>query len=361
MKTSKLLLLAALLISANYSFAQNYIALEHADSVSLYNNLAAAASNAQHGDNIYIPGGTFNIGTVTIDKRVHIYGVGHYTDSTSATGPSQLIGTLKFIDGADSGSVSGFYLSGDIYFGSAASNQDVENFSITRCNINYLYLAYTSSSTATTSTNFYISENVIRGDIYGSNAQNCLFEKNIIEGYIKRFSGNAVFRNNILLFIDSGTFASGVIGTENYLVSYCVFENNIIFGDRPLQYYAGNYQYGYCTSYCTFNNNVFIYNQNFPFGTNIGNNNTVNQAQSSIFVSQSGTSFSYSHNYHLKSTSPGKNAGTDGTDIGIYGTANPYKEGAVPITPHILFKSISSQTDNNGFLNVNIKVSAQDN
>ncbi len=35
-------------------------------------------------------------------------------------------------------------------------------------------------------------------------------------------------------------------------------------------------------------------------------------------------SFSYAYDFSLQATSPGKNAGTDGTDIGIYGGAKPF-------------------------------------
>jgi hypothetical protein len=74
----------------------------------------------------------------------------------------------------------------------------------------------------------------------------------------------------------------------------------------------------------------------------------------------SSTSFSYSDDYHLKSTSVGVNAGRDGTDIGIYGGAFPWKEGSLTFNPHYQRINISPTTDNNGNLNVNIKVEAQE-
>jgi len=58
--------------------------------------------------------------------------------------------------------------------------------------------------------------------------------------------------------------------------------------------------------------------------------------------------------------SPSTYIGTDATECGIYGGIFPYKEGAVPYNPHIQQKSISSVTDINGNINVNIKVVAQD-
>jgi hypothetical protein len=113
-------------------------------------------------------------------------------------------------------------------------------------------------------------------------------------------------------------------------------------------------------SNCIFNNNLFVQNINFPIGTNLGSNNIVNQNPSSIFINQSGTTYNYEQNYHLQPTCPGKNAGTDGTDIGVYGGMFPWKDGSLPPNPHVQYKNIQQSTDQNGNLNVNIKVAAQD-
>jgi len=104
-----------------------------------------------------------------------------------------------------------------------------------------------------------------------------------------------------------------------------------------------------------------VQNVTFPYQStgSIGINNIVNQTQSTIFVNQSGNSFSYDDDYHLQSTCPGKNAGRDGTDIGIYGGASPWKEGSIPFNPHIQTLNISPVTNSSGNLNVNIQVEAQ--
>jgi len=66
------------------------------------------------------------------------------------------------------------------------------------------------------------------------------------------------------------------------------------------------------------------------------------------------------NDYHLKADSPGKNAGKDGTDIGIYGGSYPWKEGSLPFNPHYQKIQVAPKTDNQGNLNVNIMVKAQD-
>ena len=70
----------------------------------------------------------------------------------------------------------------------------------------------------------------------------------------------------------------------------------------------------------------------------------------------------YRENFNLPSNSPYKNAGADGTDIGIYGGAFPWKEGSVPFNPHYQTIKIDPKTDPaTGNLKVEIKVKAQDN
>ncbi|MDD5570154.1 MAG: hypothetical protein PHD97_03260 [Bacteroidales bacterium] len=347
MKKIILIATAALFALATNSWAQRLIALEHGTQITLYSRLDTTLVHAQNGDIIYIPGGTFDItGNISITKKLRIYGVGHYPDSTTATNPTILTGGSLYIKtGADSGSISGIYFTGNVYFGSTSVNQVVNNYTISRCCISYLQLAYNASST-NTAQNIVISENVIRGETYGGNIQTSLFEKNIFNSCINYING-ATIKNNI--FPASGT-SSYVFQTAYG----CVMENNIFKNTSAGYIFPGS------TSGNSYYNNLFVVSITFPYNgcTGVGNITGVNT--DSIFVNQTGVTFNYSHNYHLKSTSAGKNAGTDGTDIGIYGTSAPYKEGAVPENPHIQYKSIAPQTNSNGKLNINIKTRAQE-
>ena len=63
-------------------------------------------------------------------------------------------------------------------------------------------------------------------------------------------------------------------------------------------------------------------------------------------------------NFKLKEGSPGKNAGTDGKDIGIYGGTG-FSDTALPPMPRITTKNIADQTDENGMLKIQIQVKAQ--
>lgn len=80
----------------------------------------------------------------------------------------------------------------------------------------------------------------------------------------------------------------------------------------------------------------------------------------SNFVNVKLENFLYTHNYHLSSYSKAKGVGLNGTDCGIYGGDNPYKEGPVPMNLHIWYKNIPNITDNHEKLNIKIGVTAQE-
>lgn len=63
--------------------------------------------------------------------------------------------------------------------------------------------------------------------------------------------------------------------------------------------------------------------------------------------------------FHLNN--PASYLGTDGTQIGLFGGSKPFKQGGLPENPHIRYKNIAPQTDNNGLLSIDIKVGAQSN
>lgn len=141
-----------------------------------------------------------------------------------------------------------------------------------------------------------------------------------------------------------------------YKVHYSVFENNIfLINDYSFQVD----RFLHTCDYNAFNNNIFDTSNPIPTGTNVGANNIVLSSHSLIFANQSGHSFSYSHNYRLVNGCPGIGAGTDGKDIGIYGGDELYKDGAVPIIPHILKRKIAPRIVKDGKLKLEMIIEAQ--
>ena len=330
------IILLALVVDTGSSFAQNLIAVQNGGSPTFYEELPAAIEAAKSSDTIYIPGGTWNPSSYNhfiINKSLHIVGTGHNPASSQAGGICKLNGDFLIAEGSGNGSLTGVLVTGYISFSGYATTK-VSNYSLTRCRINgTVTLSYNF-------TRFVISENVFDDRVYGGGATDNSFSNNIFAGWVGDFSNNNKFKNNIMMSTTSSS-------ANNF--SLCFFDNNIIFAGAKLG--AAN---------CVFNNNLFVDNVSFPLGTNPGYNNIVNQTQSSIFVTQSSNTFNYTQDYHLQATCPGKNAGKDGTDIGIYGGAFPWKEGSIPFNPHFETIQINSKTDANGDLNVNVKVAAQE-
>ncbi|MFH2143678.1 MAG: hypothetical protein ABIJ97_14735 [Bacteroidota bacterium] len=351
----KIFLLFMATVFAVSVYSQSVFVVQNATNSSVHQILDSALYYAADDDYIYLPGGNFNVGNVRISKKLNIIGAGHYPDSTQATGATAFTGNIYFKTGSDGSTLQGIYLNGDIFMGDSCVTGNVSNILISRCNINKIFLTYnTTTTTNCGAQNIFVKECVVRSNIRGANAQNVVFENNIIAGGLGNFDGNANFKNNV--FMKTCSTTSGAFGYQVlYYVYNCTFENNIFKQSSSLSSY-----FAFSTTDNLFNNNVFGFPSCFT-GAGSCNNclydvNFINQ-----FVNVPGTAFEYPYNYHLSDTSVAIIAGTNGTDCGIYGGDNPYKEGAVPVNPHIQFKQIPSATDSQGKLNIQVKVSAQEN
>lgn len=335
------------------------IAVQHPtlDTAIFYTNIQQAIDSAWNGSSIYLPAiiGDYSLPGFIVHKKLHIYGVGHYPDSTAATGRVIISGNILIRKGADSGSISGLYINGNVNLDS------INNFYFYRNRLVNFEITKNSS-------NLIFNSNLIMGTTSGGNSENCIFENNFF-GNSESYMGwgsyaltncfnfkSTNFRNNIF-FYGCGDIPSSY--NKKYVVynlSYCLFENNIFLIND------GNFNvinfFGNC-SYNTFNNNIFETANPIPYGSNLGQNNIVIANQDTIFAYHVGNIFNYQHNYKLHEGSPGVNNGTDGTDIGIYGGETPYKVGALPIIPHFLKSIITPNTVKDGKLKIEMIIDAQ--
>lgn len=325
--------------------AQQLIVVQSGSNNLFYNNLDTAIKYSRNGDTIYLPGGSFSLST-GIDKRLTIVGVGHNPNSTMATDRTIINGRLTINTGADNGSVTGVYFSptyayfnlGQIFF-----NSNVKGYSISRCHIS----GGISNGQNTDVQNILIFENVIgSGNSFSIslNSPNQYISNNIILSRVHVH--NSLLQNNIFLFYNSNVYSPYSLYSSN-----CTVENNIFY------------------VFSSSENRNSIFRNNINGGVNgvdgNGNQGNTNFAQVSIdtiFINYNHSSgWSYSSNFHLRNNSPYHNAGTDATDIGIYGGTFPWKEGSIPFNPHISSKNIDAQNDPNGNIRVRIKVKAQSN
>jgi hypothetical protein len=180
----------------------------------------------------------------------------------------------------------------------------------------------------------------------GGNEPGVLVANNIIQSKMSYFD-NTLFKNNIQMYYVCGGGPLAYINNSS-------FQNNVmLFGWGPC---GGNYFMSNCNTN-DFQKNAFNFSPGFPDGTNTGSGNWNGINPATFFLTQSGYSFSYSHNYHLQA--PATYIGTDATQIGLYGSGFPYKDGAVPINPHIQTKTVAPATTCSGELNINFKAAAQ--
>ncbi|TAL59713.1 MAG: hypothetical protein EPN85_08790 [Bacteroidetes bacterium] len=270
-----------------------------------YISLQQAIDSASAGDTIYVHGSATSYGSVNVKKRLNFFGTGHKPNKSntlvSEIGNITLDSTIT-VSGASGTRISGFKLSVILGYNGAGGTK---NISVNR---NY----FTSGNTKISVT-----------------GQGWVIQNNVIEDLFVNVNNNAntIIRNNIFyksyilsssqptLVVINNVFLGNAYSTSLENVSNALIANNIFSGPTPNGTNVSNNTFSNNITYQTSNNTI-------PSGTNTGSGNLV--AQNPLFTNVPTNFFSYSYDYTLTATSPGKNTGTDGTDIGIYGGVAPF-------------------------------------
>ncbi len=306
----------------------------------VFTDIGPAVAAAQPGDYVYLSGGSFANGgsPLIVDKPLNIVGAGMNPDSTGATGTTTLAVQLRITTSASNSSFTGLLISSDTQYGvlTDGSDDDPTNMVFQRCEFGSQFQAHASPVGTTSSSVF--DECIFRAQLLSNGGTSSTLTRCIFSGVgaVPNTLGNMVIRNSVLLF-------SGGAGLYNGLYENCVFSVSVI-----------------SAGIATFNNCLFI-DAGLPAGTVTGSGNLFNQTANAIFVGETNGSYQFTDDLHLAVGSPGNNAGTDGTDIGLYGSLSPYKPGAVPVNPHYQVANIANATDIDGNLPVSITVAAQPN
>ncbi len=303
------------------------------------NGLADAYSVAQSGDTIYLSGGHF--APITIDKRLTIFGAGHYPDSTTATNITNIDGSITLNSNADNSHLEGLRINGYFYL---QTDSSVNNVMINRC---YITGRFYATGTRTNPCMFVTVKESVIGEYFSvPNFLQCDVTNCIIYSEVDN-ALNCSFRNNIF-------FATPYHGWPYYTYynfydcDNCLIENNIFMGSSSYFLLCDN---------SLVRNNVFTGTPSAIAGSLTLTANYINISAAAIFLNYTVASFTYSDNYNLQS--PGTYLGADGSQSGIYGGAFPYKPSAVPVNPHIRYVNVPATTDVNGNLNINIQSGAQ--
>lgn len=344
-----------------------------------FSTIDAAMTASANGDTIYVHGSPFTYPAFTVSKRLVIIGSGY--NPNNQFGQPTTTSTITFFRDAGSNNPSGSVITGFVITSSitvsASSLVAPNNIRVFRNRISSIFL---STSGSLYCDGWLIYNNIISGYIDGgassrtsASATNILIANNILDDfYIYRFNSNTILVDHNL-FLGDGS-------SGNIWNTYNVIYTNNIFTRTSGTIFTGG------TSgpvFCTFNNNLsnqttisvsgsFSPTNDFVStflgtggGSNTGGGNFI--GVDPLFESVSNfNNYVNNANYRLRSTSPYRNAGTDNTDLGIYGGAYPFPSGGtpgsiydtspMPPVPQVTELNIQNATvPVNGTLNVNVK------
>lgn len=284
-----------------------------------YSDLQTAIDVASSGDTLLIQRSASSYGNVTITKRLVLIGEGALPNkipqNTSTLGTITLTYNTTTLSSASKSKLIGLSIatisliekSTDVNY--ACDSVSILNCKITTLNLkNRVYDLNVSHSFITS---------VANGLLF-----NCRFSNNFLSNFnsLTTLGENNIFLNN--LFFTRLTFRGGIIA------------NNIFFNNTGTTFIFGCYNsivsnnIFYSTS-TTFNSSDYIINGN----TSVNNQFNINP----LFVNPVlfNTVNAYTHtspasgpfaDFHLQTGSPAIGAGTDGTDLGLYGGSTPWRD-----------------------------------
>ncbi len=288
-----------------------------------YIRLDSAINAASAGDILLVSGSVTDYGlggTVTINKRLTLYGQGYDPRKDQAL-PST-ISTLYIRSAASGTIISGFNISYQLY-----EEVNTNSIVISRCRINQLGVSFANSTWGINGSNYDIRENIIGQITINNNDADIHFHNNIIYGPIHGQATNT----NILIY--NNYFTSTAITSLSNALIY-----NNIFYSKSAAALSTAYT---ATANCVYNNNIYFNTTNAnPLGIGVNNNsgsNNINVNPLFVNIDLTTTSLSRADNFNLQSGSRGTGAGTDGRDIGLHGGSLPiqYPYSGQPAIPQI--------------------------
>ena len=327
------------------------------------NALQNAINAAVVNDIVYVQPSPTTYGTATINKKITLRGIGFATGQpfNSKVGAITLTNTSDNLSNASGTIVEGIQVAypNNINVGtqSGISPYTLQNVTISNCvvsgNINRVagYQPATNLTIKNCSTGINMVGTTPTTQLYIYNCRlftggsgfdvlnlqsgqftNVIISNNIIyhtnSGNPFSFSGavvsGAVMANNNFL---GGTATSSSNFSNSYMADWLV-TNNIFYGFAPNSTLTTVFERN------TYTNNISIGTTNNalpPAGTGTGNTGSGNKpGENPLFVNAPlNTAYTGNEDFNLQASSPAKNAGFDGTDMGITGGGYPVTEGNI--------------------------------
>ena len=348
MKPLSGLIVGILLTTTTY--AQEVITRISAGEHYFYYNgeIQTAFDDATAGDTIILGGGQYTLANdVVINQRIVLIGTGARQDSSLAYGGRTVLSGTNLIDlniasTADGTEIHGIATEnfGNVQF---TTPYDADNCRFVRCALVGLRLGNSNLGSLADDTRI---EECIIGTLNVSRAPGTLV-RNCHLGALQYAyeDSNTEVWNCILLGIPGSNagvhYENCIFATANNLATTVAEES-------------------------TYVNNLFVGNGGgfsiaFGAGATDGGNlpaETILSGPSGAFVNATSTAaYVFTDDYHVSPAYEG--AGSDGTDIGIYGGQVPWKDGGLPFNPHWTELNGPGSTNNGTLQNVIIRGSAQ--
>ena len=303
MKILKITLLCCLI--SNFTFAQTVRTVDNrSQSGAQFTVLQDAIDAASAGDIIQIHPSETNYGNITIDKTLHLVGLGH-DPITNDQGLVANINTLRFTGTATNSEIRGLDIGSVSQTGTIV---DLDNIHFIHNKIGSVNAGATNGLTD----GWIIEGNYITNVGFALNtlANGWVIKNNFMLGGVANLDVTCTVINNIFFSVTNAPIDIFFSNCTSTPVSNNIFvatqENMVEFGisNSPTLDLRNNLTYNY------FGNTII----DLPGTNNLNNTNP-------MFVSVPGGSEDdfYNNDYHLAAGSPGINYGTDGTNIGIFG------------------------------------------
>ena len=348
------IILTLLCLCATLNFAAVHTVSNHPAGGAQYTTLQDAYNAATNGDTILLEPTNiayFMIGCPQIwSKSLTVIGIGFNSDHQGnekdiSSGNTDCISEFRMGTG---GSGSSFY--GITFTKEVRTSANISNLHFESCNF-----AVGLNFDCRQITNFIIRNcifdqqggwNLLLG--CGNVAQNGIISNCVFDGFIGG-QGNTLAD----VVIENSLFLSSSAGIDN--LHGCQIRNSI---------FMNSYIGGEATN-CEFTNNICAVAGTFPPDPGNGNTGSGNLENTDPMLTTytPGENYSTNHDYDLQGGSPGLNAGTDGTDIGLHGGSAQFSEsGEVLITPIVRSVNIlNTSVAPNGTLNVDVHATTPSN
>jgi hypothetical protein len=267
------------------------------------------------GDTLYLVGSLTSYGSIYLNKSLTVIGTGHHPQKEMVLKSKVTI--INFSGNADGSSIIGLDISSMV-----DDDYGAENISIFRC---YFRSSARAKIEMTTGSNNWIIKNNYINYYYAAvdvaNSTNVIISSNIIGSTTSAGDPMANSNSSTVVFSNNLVLRWGEAGDGFSSVSYANISNNIFYGAPPTG--ATN---------CSFQNNIAT-DWDLPYDSNVGMNNLKLSDPMFVDVPLGNYDFSWDYDYRLQDASPGKNAGSDGTDIGPFGGNSPISVTGEPSMP----------------------------